>query len=388
MAKKKASRRSNGQRGLQNQTAASSSNTASASQQSPEAPYSPLTGPRRLSFPDEGVEPQRTSPPEATASGPDPDPDDGFQLVSRQRPIRRAVASGSQEYSSEGRYSSDRRLDSYMSFLIDRLRQGIDGVELDEAFAEIYRVLGPRYLASVDAMTEYDESSEVGTGEYSTSWDADVAPVRRESAPLEISIDNDEHFPSLGASRPPRNNHASGSGSYGNRLPWATVSRLDPPMAQPARPPRNLSSAVPFPPPPRPPMTTQLTKPSFQPPKPSPKIPNTSPMQLRKLAEEASVLLELYSKSAPDSNNAETTQFITSAFESISTINRHHRILASSKGRAAQKRAENDDLAVDAGCIICFSEVADTVLVPCHHLVLCAVSFRSVDGIELSLIIV
>lgn len=376
MAKKKAGRRSNGQRGPQdqNQTAASPSNTASASQESPTAP---LPGPGQLSQLGEGVEPQRTSPSESIAPMPDPDPSDGFQLVGRRRPIRPtygrgAVASGSQEYYRGRQYSSDRRLDSYMSFLIGRIRQGIEGVELDEAFAEIYRVLGPRYLASIDAVeieTEYGGSSEAGTSEYSTLWDTDVAPVRRESAPLAISIDNDEHFPSLGASRPPRHNHASSSGGHGHRLPWATVSRLDPPVS-----PRHVPSAVPLLSP-QPPIKTQLNKPPSQPSKPSPKLPNTSPMHLRKLAEEASVLLELYSKSTLDSNNAETTQFIASAFQSISTINRHHRILALSQNGAAQKRAEKDDLTVDPECIICFSEAADTVLVPCHHLVLCAVSF-------------
>lgn len=309
---------------------------------------------------------------------PDSDPSDGFQLVvGRHRPTRPtygrgAVASGSQEYYRGGQYSSNRRIDSYMSFLIDRIRQGIEGVELDEAFAEIYRVLGPRYLASMDAVeleTEYGGSSEVGTGEYSTLWDTDVTLVRRESAPLAIGIDNDEHFPSLGASHPSRHNHASNRSGHGYRLPWATVSRLDPPVS-----PRHVSSAVPLLSP-QPPIKTQINKPPSQLSKPSPKLPNTSPMHLRKLAEEASVLLELYSKSTLDSNNAETTQFIASAFQSISTINRHHRILAVSRDGAAQKRVEKDDLTVDPECIICFSEVADTVLVPCHHLVLCTVSF-------------
>ena len=28
----------------------------------------------------------------------------------------------------------------------------------------------------------------------------------------------------------------------------------------------------------------------------------------------------------------------------------------------------------DSSCVVCFDNVADTVLVPCHHLILCSVS--------------
>lgn len=37
---------------------------------------------------------------------------------------------------------------------------------------------------------------------------------------------------------------------------------------------------------------------------------------------------------------------------------------------------------VSAGCIVCFGEVVDTLLLPCRHLVLCAVSARCGGVVE------
>lgn len=34
---------------------------------------------------------------------------------------------------------------------------------------------------------------------------------------------------------------------------------------------------------------------------------------------------------------------------------------------------QGEDLTVDAGCVICYAEVVDTVLMPCRHMVVCAV---------------
>ncbi|KAL0634984.1 hypothetical protein Q9L58_006102 [Maublancomyces gigas] len=35
----------------------------------------------------------------------------------------------------------------------------------------------------------------------------------------------------------------------------------------------------------------------------------------------------------------------------------------------------SDELTVNAGCIICFSELVDTVFMPCRHMIACAVEF-------------
>lgn len=167
---------------------------------------------------------------------------------------------------------------------------------------------------------------------------------------LAISID-DEHFPELGAPRRPIPDAASSSS---DRLPWSALMRPPPPAA--THVPRRHHTPLP------PPHPTPVVPPPHQ----------HSPQDLRKLAEDASVLLELYSKTALDTDDS-NRQLITSAFASVTTLNRHHRILAFG---GVQKSPENDDFTLDAACIICYSEVADTVLVPCHHLVLCGVCCR------------
>lgn len=93
---------------------------------------------------------------------------------------------------------------------------------------------------------------------------------------------------------------------------------------------------------------------------PSPSPSYLSPGALRNLAEDASVLLELYSK-LRDSTSTDADVLISSAYTSVATLHRHHRV------RARGQQSE------DSVCIICCGGDADTLLVPCHHLVLCSV---------------
>lgn len=91
-------------------------------------------------------------------------------------------------------------------------------------------------------------------------------------------------------------------------------------------------------------------------------------LDLAQAAEDASVLLELFSKTAPRSKDAisdEHKQMIENAFESILGIRREFRVMA------AQTPVE--EAKVDPECIICYDNIADTVLLPCKHLVLCTV---------------
>ena len=115
----------------------------------------------------------------------------------------------------------------------------------------------------------------------------------------------------------------------------------------------------------------------------------------RKLAEEASVLLELYSQSTYEDaeselQNCETIKTVldnvNKIWDSVSRAGKGKQAIVaidseSSKcecltnGRSRATEPESDPaLSPYSGCIICYTVVADAVLMPCHHLVLCVVS--------------
>lgn len=106
----------------------------------------------------------------------------------------------------------------------------------------------------------------------------------------------------------------------------------------------------------------------------------TAPINLREIADEASVLLELFSKtqSADDGDiKDEHRQLIDSALEIILKIQKNFQAVDARKGgniTIVQPPVSNtDDMKVDIGCIVCYSHVADVLLMPCKHLVLCMV---------------
>lgn len=103
-------------------------------------------------------------------------------------------------------------------------------------------------------------------------------------------------------------------------------------------------------------------------------------IDLRKIADEASVLLELFSKTQPADDGDikdEHRQLIDSASRIIFKIQQNFRVIDARKGEnitALEPPISNtDDMKVDIGCIICYSQVADVLLLPCKHLVLCMV---------------
>lgn len=105
-----------------------------------------------------------------------------------------------------------------------------------------------------------------------------------------------------------------------------------------------------------------------------------APINLREIADEASVLLELFSKTQPADDGDikdEHRQLIDSASEIILKIQKNLRAIDARKGgniAIVQPPVSNtDDMKVDIGCIICYSHVADVLLMPCKHLVLCMV---------------
>lgn len=113
-----------------------------------------------------------------------------------------------------------------------------------------------------------------------------------------------------------------------------------------------------------------------------PASPTASPLltSLKKLAEDASVLLELLCQTMPvqeDDIAEEHTQMAAGAAASILEIETGiRRIVARRNGDIGSQRGlDAGDTRIDAACIICYSEIADTVFMPCRHLALCGVGF-------------
>lgn len=381
MARKKAARRRAGQNISQppppaNQGAASTS-TASAAHQ-------PTTTPATVGEPPGG------------------DPDDGFQVVARRRPpVQHQPEPGS--FGPEGDvappaltcHSADPELNVDLNFLFAKLEQALTDPSLNfnEIMAEIYRRTNPEPSnGTVDrgvwflGVTEWQEIAP-GYGNASgwrigNSGPSDPRTQGRRPTPA-ISTTNVEQLPEPGPRRHAVQGTITGSRRNG-QLPQAPVAQrlsTSPPRGNSGDGSsstlvsnRNIPPLVPPPPSPAPlpPPQTPIIAPAAA----GAAAAKSSVLDCCKLAEDASVLLKLYSKTAPDSNDA-AQQLIYSAYASVTKLNRHHRVLASGTDSGkigAQKRHRNEDLTVDAGCIICYSKIADTVLLPCHHLVLCSVS--------------
>jgi len=95
------------------------------------------------------------------------------------------------------------------------------------------------------------------------------------------------------------------------------------------------------------------------------------------LAEEASVLLEVFCQSLnEDAGSADHTQnreLLTGARDNVNKI--LDTLWGKEETGPAQPLHEDQDanLMVYSGCVICYSSVAEMVLLPCNHLVLCLV---------------
>lgn len=95
-------------------------------------------------------------------------------------------------------------------------------------------------------------------------------------------------------------------------------------------------------------------------------------MSLDELAEDASIMLELFSQSSHtnDQISEEHRELIISAAASISAIQVRLGQTAARGNRDIRPRHEMEP---GADCIICYAENADTVFMPCKHLVVCMV---------------
>lgn len=96
------------------------------------------------------------------------------------------------------------------------------------------------------------------------------------------------------------------------------------------------------------------------------------PGSLNRLAEDASILLELFSQGSHNNDiiSDEYHGMITNATEGVLTIQ--------ARLRQVNQRAVPRGVSVpDLDCIICYGERADTLFMPCKHLVVCTVYMSS-----------
>lgn len=106
---------------------------------------------------------------------------------------------------------------------------------------------------------------------------------------------------------------------------------------------------------------------------PSLPSPAAVPVRLTKVAENASILLELFSQSCPDDDDDidhDQQTMIACAADEIAVIQTRIRQSVARRNGDISPRGEAEK---DADCIICYNESADTVFMPCKHLVVCTV---------------
>ncbi|KAI5843318.1 hypothetical protein DFP73DRAFT_77015 [Morchella snyderi] len=113
----------------------------------------------------------------------------------------------------------------------------------------------------------------------------------------------------------------------------------------------------------------------------APQAPPPLSEEMRQLAEDTSVMLELIGKTDPDENTGmdnDYKQIIDDAFENVGKIRTQYRVALASRLGSVNLTQDpapivDDKLKIDSACIICCDEISNTVLLPCNHLVLCMV---------------
>lgn len=105
------------------------------------------------------------------------------------------------------------------------------------------------------------------------------------------------------------------------------------------------------------------------------------PVTLNQLAENASILLERFSQGshANDIVSDEHHTIITNATAGVLTINARLR-------QANQRARPREEVIPEPDCIICYAECADTLFMPCAHMVICTVRISSASRGSRSLI--
>ncbi|KAF8461590.1 hypothetical protein BDZ91DRAFT_736545 [Kalaharituber pfeilii] len=319
------------------------------------------------------------------------DVDEGWQQVVSRSHLRRADRSMSWDQ-SHGPWDELEFEDTWHSLLEARLRCQFPAIQSDAMWERVlgrppvHTTASAMALASNNFMSAFSDISANDDLEsiFSSSaggfeFEVPVSPLRRPIPPL----DAEEEWPSLpppGGSTsqvPARRQSAPAENRrFSSAVPIATQSSV--PTQPTSRPSRPI-----------PPPETRLPPPSVLAPTVGPSSTASSDnhasalSHLRDLAEEASVLLEIYSQTTPGEAEGTNLETVKAAFEAVSKIwdeykpkqnIRPARVpeLLREKGKEKEDGNMDTSMMIYSACIVCYNSVADTVFMPCHHLVLCS----------------
>lgn len=107
-------------------------------------------------------------------------------------------------------------------------------------------------------------------------------------------------------------------------------------------------------------------------PSPEPRYPTS--FNVDEAAINACALIEMFSQTCRFSESDLRAQLLDTAIENLLKIKRKMRQEAGDSGDSEPD--VDSDMMVDAGCVVCLSEIADMVVLPCNHLALCGVRYK------------
>lgn len=112
---------------------------------------------------------------------------------------------------------------------------------------------------------------------------------------------------------------------------------------------------------------------------------------LAKLAEEASAVLDLFSKQQEKDEDIqpEYQKMVDTALDAVSKIHRQLRVIVARKDTgmsSGEHESKEDETKRDSTCIICYNHMANVLLVPCHHLSLCMVCATTLYPLDYTLL--
>lgn len=110
----------------------------------------------------------------------------------------------------------------------------------------------------------------------------------------------------------------------------------------------------------------------------SPASPDQEPPQpgnnTARTAKDASRLLRRFSRIFPHDNSTTPESVFNDAFAKLLSIQKQYRLKAAQENEPLSPlEMELKELNIDASCIICYTRIADTVVIPCGHLSICSV---------------
>lgn len=106
-------------------------------------------------------------------------------------------------------------------------------------------------------------------------------------------------------------------------------------------------------------------------------------IDIAETAKDAARLLELFSRIFPRDSGTAPEYVFNDAFAKLLSIQKEFRLKAVQNNQDIKPTdLDSEELKIDAGCIICCSCIADTVVMPCGHLAICSVGLALMGDIK------